>query len=112
MSRMPSLMGEIQRDPELKALWNEQFLQPFLLQMDGMFRMMMASGKFRKMEPAVAVRAVGGLLLGFLILKIMEGDDSPLNQLPQEKVAEEMITSLLTVYSMNKKKRAKQENTV
>jgi AcrR family transcriptional regulator len=91
MSRMPSLMGEVQRDPELKALWNEKFLQPFLAQMDGMFRLMMASGKVRRMEPAVTVRAVGGLILGFLILRIMEGEASPINRLPREKVAEELM---------------------
>jgi AcrR family transcriptional regulator len=91
MSRIPSLMGEVQRDPELKALWNEGFLQPFLTQMDGMYRLMMASGKVRKMEPAVTVRVVGGLIMGFLILKIMEGDTSPLNRLPREKVAEELM---------------------
>jgi len=90
-SHMPSLMGEVQRDPELKALWNEKFLQPFLSQMDGMFRLMMASGKIRRLEPAVTVRMVGGLIIGFLILKIMEGEASPLNHLPREKVAEELM---------------------
>jgi AcrR family transcriptional regulator len=91
MSRMPSLMGEVQRDPELKALWNEKFLQPFLSQMDGMFRLMMASGKVRRMEPAVTVRAMGGLILGFIMLRIMEGEASPINHLPREKVAEELM---------------------
>lgn len=95
MSRMPSLMGEVQRDPELKALWNERFLQPFLSQLDGMYRIMMASGKFRRLEPTVAVRAVGGLLIGFLILRIMEGETSPINRLPQEKVAEELVDFVL-----------------
>ena len=95
VSRMPSLMGEVQRDPELKALWNEKFLQPFMTQLDGGYRLMMASGKFRQMEPAVAVRAVGGLIIGFLILRIMEGETSPINRLPQEKVAEELVNFVL-----------------
>jgi AcrR family transcriptional regulator len=95
MSRMPSLMGEVQRDPELKALWNEKFLQPFMAQLDGMYRLMMASGKFRRMEPAVAARAVGGLILGFLMLKLMEGEPSPLNRLPQDEVAGELMSFVL-----------------
>jgi AcrR family transcriptional regulator len=95
MSRMPSLMGEVQRDPELKALWNEKFLQPFLSQLDGMYHVMMASDKFRRLEPTVAVRAVGGLLIGFLMLRIMEGEASPISQLPQEKVAEELANFVL-----------------
>jgi AcrR family transcriptional regulator len=91
ISRMPSLMAEVQRDPELKALWNERFLQPFLAQLEDMYQLMMASGKVRQIEPAVTVRAVGGLIMGFLILKIMEGEASPINHLPREKVAEELM---------------------
>lgn len=91
LSRMPSLMGEVQRDPELKALWNEKFLQPFMARLEEMYRLMMSSGKVRQMEPAVTVRAVGGLILGFLILRMMEGEASPLNRLPREKVAEELM---------------------
>jgi AcrR family transcriptional regulator len=91
MSRIPSLMGEVQRDPELKALWNEKFLQPFLARMEKFYRLMMVSGKVRQMEPAVITRAVGGLIMGFLILKIMEGEASPINRLPREKVAEELM---------------------
>jgi AcrR family transcriptional regulator len=112
-SRMPSLMGEVQRDPELKALWNEKFLQPFLAQMDGMFHLMMASGKVRPMEPAVTVRAVGGLILGFLILKIMEGEASPINRLPREKVAEELMNFVFYgLASENEPTGAKEEGTV
>lgn len=95
MSRMPSLMGEVQRDPELKALWNEKFIQPFMAQLDGMYRLMIASGKFRQMEPAVAVRAVGGLIIGFLMLKIMEGEASPINRLPRKKVADDLVNFVL-----------------
>jgi AcrR family transcriptional regulator len=100
MSRMPSLMGEVQRDPELKALWNEKFLQPMLSQLDGLYCLMMASGKLRPVEPAVAVRAVGGLIMGFLILKLMEGESSPINKLPREKVAEELANFVL--YGLSK----------
>jgi AcrR family transcriptional regulator len=87
-SRIPSLMGEIVRDPELKTLWAEQFLQPFFARAEGVFRTMMASGKFRRLDPAIATRIVGGLILGFLMLNIMEGESSPLNRLPRDEVAE------------------------
>lgn len=95
MSRMPSLIGEVQRDPELKALWVEQFLQPFLSQLDGVFQAMSASGKFRSLETSVTVRAVGGLIIGFLLLKLMEGEASPLNQLPQDKVTDNLASFVL-----------------
>jgi len=95
MSRIPSLMGEVQRDPELKALWLEQFLQPFLGRIEMGYRTMAASGKFRRLEPAVAARAVGGMFLGFPLLRIMEGESSPLNRLNQEKVADDMVNFVL-----------------
>jgi AcrR family transcriptional regulator len=107
MSRMPSLMAEVQRDSELKAIWNESFLQPFMAQLDGMFRLMMASGKVRQTEPAVTVRAVGGLIMGFLILKIMEGEASPLNRLPREKVAEELMNFVF--YGLSNERELKEK---
>jgi AcrR family transcriptional regulator len=111
MSRMPTLMGEVQRDPELKAIWNEKFLQPFMTQMEEMFRLMMASGKVRPMEPAVATRAVGGLIMGFLILKIMEGESSPINRLPREKVAEELMNFVFYGLSNERLEKETKENT-
>lgn len=95
ISRIPSLMGEILRDPELKTLWAEQFLQPFLEWMETGYRDMAESGKFRNLEPAVAVRAIGGMIIGFLMLSIMEGEASPLNRLSQAKVAGDMVNLLL-----------------
>jgi len=92
---LPSLMGEVQRDPELKSLWTRDFLQPFLYQLEKMYRTMSVSGKFRKMEPEVVVRVIGGLIIGFMILKIMEGEDSPLNDLSQEQITGDITEFIL-----------------
>jgi AcrR family transcriptional regulator len=91
ISRMPSLMGEVQRDPELKAIWAEQFLQPFLKRFEGIYRFLMTTGKIRQVDPAIITRIVGGLIVGFLMLKIMEGESSPIKNVPEEKVAEEIV---------------------
>ena len=88
-------MAEIQRDPELKDLWLKQFLQPFMTKMEGTYRSLTASRIYRDLEPSVAVRAVGGMILGFLILKMMEGDSSPLDSLPREKVTASLINFAL-----------------
>jgi AcrR family transcriptional regulator len=95
ISRMPALMGEVLRDPELKALWIREFLQPLLTQMEGIYRAMQPPDEPYRVEPAVAVRAVGGLFFGFLMIKLMEGDSGPLNLLPQAKVAEDMANFIL-----------------
>ena len=85
-SRMPSFMGEVMRDPEIKSLWLKDFLQPFIGKIEMGYRMMSAVGKFRRLEPAVTVRAVGGMIIGFLMLRVVEGDTSPLNKIEKEKI--------------------------
>lgn len=94
ISRLPVLMTEIIRDPELRALWAREFLQPFFLKMEGVYETLMASGNIRRLEPPVLVRAIGGMILGFLILKIMEGDASPINRIPREKMAGDILNLL------------------
>ena len=88
ISKIPSLMGEIIRDPELKRIWIEQFIQPFFTRMEKVYLRMTDSGKFRPVEPAIATRLIGGMIFGFLMLKIMEGEASPLNRMPDNKVAD------------------------
>ena len=94
-ARMPVLIGEVQRDPELKALWLKEFLHPFLGQIAPGYSMMTMMGKFRRYDPDVAVRLMGGLIIGFLLLKIIEGDTSPLNTKDQEKVIEDIVNFML-----------------
>jgi AcrR family transcriptional regulator len=95
LSRMPTLMGEIMRDPELKAIWAEQFLQPFFTRMEEIYRTITASGKFRSINPVLATRAIGGLILGFIMLNLMEGKDSVLSQIPKDEVVEALIDFVL-----------------
>jgi AcrR family transcriptional regulator len=94
-SRILPLMSEVLRDPELKDLWLKEFLLPFLGRIETGYRMMSAADRFRKLEPAVAVRAVGGMIIGFLILRVAEGKTSPLNKIEQEKIADDIVNLLL-----------------
>ena len=93
--RMPPLMGEVLRDSELKDLWLKDFLQPFLGRIEAGYRMMSELGRFRKLEPTVAVRAVGGMIIGFLMLRVVEGKTSPLNKVEQEKIVDDIVNLLL-----------------
>jgi AcrR family transcriptional regulator len=87
--RVPLLMSEVQRDPELKALWLKDFLRPLLGQIEMLVRMMGTTGKFRNIQPEVLVRVMGGMFMGFMLLRVVEGDTSPLKKLDQDKVAED-----------------------
>jgi len=95
MSRFSSLIGEIQRDPELKKMFTERLLRPFLSRMEEFYRTLIAAGELRQFDPAVIMRALGGMVIGLAILRSLEGDASPLIQLPQKKVADEMMNFLL-----------------
>jgi len=95
MSRIPALMGEVLRDPELKALWIREFFKPLMTQMEGIYRAMQPPDKPFRVEPAVAVRAVAGLIIGFLMLRLMESGSGPLDDLPREKVAADTVDFIL-----------------
>jgi len=94
-ARLPGLMGDVQRDPELKALWLNDFLHPFLGQIAPGYGMMAMMGKFRRYDPDVVARLMGGLIIGFLMLKVIEGDTSPLAKKDQEKVIEDIVNFML-----------------
>lgn len=95
ISHLPSLVGEVIRDPELKEIWIKDFMQPFLGKMEIVYRMMSFTDKIHRFEPSVLVRAIGGLILGLVMLKVMEGEPSPLNKVPKEKVAEQLTDFVL-----------------
>jgi AcrR family transcriptional regulator len=94
-ARLPALMGDVQRDPELKALWLKDFLHPFLGQIAPGYGMMTMTGKFHRYNPDVIARLIGGLIIGFLMLKVIEGDTSPLNKMDEEKVTEDIVNFIL-----------------
>jgi AcrR family transcriptional regulator len=112
-ARLLSLMGEIQRDPELKAMYLEQLIQPIMSRMEAFYRAQIESGRFRQFDPAVVVRAIGGMIIGLAILRVLEGANSPLERLPQGKLADDLLN--LVFYGLSNEDRttgAKQEKPV
>jgi TetR/AcrR family transcriptional regulator, fatty acid metabolism regulator protein len=99
-SHMPVLMGEILSDPELKKIWADKVFGPFMSRAVEVYRAMIASGKFRQMDPEIAVRAAAGFVIGFLMIRLMEEGSSPVAQKPWEKVSKELIDIIL--YGMSK----------
>jgi len=95
LTKLLSLIGEIQRDAELRAIFMEKLIRPFLARMEELYRARVEAGEFRPMEPAVTVRLVGGMMLGMNFLKSIEGENSPLNRLPQGQIIDEMVNFVL-----------------
>lgn len=95
ISKIPFLMAEIQRDPELKTMWTEEFLRPFFKKMETVYGGLAESGRYTDLKPEIMVRIVGGMILGFLMLRMMEGEDSPLHKIPKEEITQNLAKFLL-----------------
>jgi hypothetical protein len=95
MSSFLSLWGDIEREPELKAQLVRQLFQPTISQVEDFYRSRVAAGEFRRLDPAVAVRAMPAMTIGLTVLDKFEGDESPLRRLPEDELADRIIDILL-----------------
>ena len=93
--QMLLMMSEILRDPELKDIYRSHVVEPIMTRMEKMFEAKVASGYFRQMDPRVATRAVGGMIIGMLLLGLLEGEDSPLSTTSHREMAAGMATLVL-----------------
>jgi AcrR family transcriptional regulator len=105
--RMLSLMGEIQRDEELRALYAEQLVTPLLKNMAGYFHEHIVSGEFHQENPELLVRLVAGTVIGMIILRVLEGPASPLNKMPMEFTSAAVRNFILFGVKREKEKEEK-----
>ncbi len=83
------LMTEILRDPELREIYDRQVVKPVMNQMEKFLESKAAEDEFRPVNAGVITRALGGMVLGLLLLTLLEGESSPLRKTTrQELVAE------------------------
>jgi AcrR family transcriptional regulator len=95
LTQFVSLMGDIQRDPQLKELYLKKVFQPFLSRMQEVYAAHISSGEFRPVEPAVLVRMIGSIVVGLIIFQTLEGETSPLNNVSPDKLADEISNFIL-----------------
>ena len=93
MERFGFLLTEVQRDPDLRRQYAREVIQPLLKKMEKYYETRVTSGVFRSLDMDVIVRALGGMMIGFLILSRIEGEEGPCRRIPREDVAEK-ITDL------------------
>lgn len=106
--RILSFMGDIQRDEELRALYAEQLITPLLKNMAGYFHEHIESGEFREENSELLVRLIGSTVIGMIILKVLEGQASPLNQIPINQTSAAVRDFIL--YGIKRKKADMEEN--
>jgi AcrR family transcriptional regulator len=90
-SHMLLLIGEILRDPELREIYDQQVIKPVMNRMVKYLENKAAEGEFRSVNTNVVTRALGGMVLGLLLLALFEGESSPLNSIPRQNLAAEMV---------------------
>ena len=93
--RFLALFNEIQRDPALRRRYTEEALGPIMRSLEGYVRARMKDGTFRELDPALTVRAIGGMFIGFMLLIRMEGDLTPVDTTDRSRLAREMARLVL-----------------
>lgn len=80
------IFSEVLRDPELGELFSDKFLASLLQSLEQYMAERVSSGRFRRLDPRVAARALFGMVLGFVLLSQLEskpgaGKPTPLPEL-------------------------------
>jgi AcrR family transcriptional regulator len=89
------LLNEIQRDAELRQSYREHALWPVMAMMEKYVESRVKMGAFRGFNPAVVTRAVGGMVIGFMLLYRIEGEKSPIHGINRKKLANELVSLVL-----------------
>jgi AcrR family transcriptional regulator len=95
ISHFLPLLGEIQRDPELRQRYTRQVMQPIMAMMEKHYASRIEEGVFRDVNLPIIIRAIGGMIIGFMLLYGIEGEESPIRGLDRKKLAKELTELVL-----------------
>ena len=84
------MLGEIYRDQEFRQQWAQDVVQPALKRAEKRVGSRIDSGAFRPMNASVTVRALAGMAIGFAVLTMVEGEESPCRDIPIEELAAQL----------------------
>jgi AcrR family transcriptional regulator len=90
-----TLFSDIQRDPELRQRYSEQVLQPVFGMMENYYTSRIEGGVFRNINPTIITRAIGGMVIGFMLLYRIEGESSPVHGIDRKALADELTKLIL-----------------
>jgi len=90
LERFIPLFMEVQRDPELRRDYSEKVLRPVMSMMEKFITSRVKAGAFRDVNPSVITRAIGGMVIGFMLLYRIEGENSPVHGIDRKELAGEL----------------------
>ncbi len=94
-SRFVAMINELHRDPALRRRYAEKAVGPILRDLEDYVRQRVENGTFREFDPALLVRAVAGMFVGFVLVTRMEGDKTPVDLSDPARVARAMAEIVL-----------------
>jgi len=86
---------EILRDSELRQKFSEQVISPLVIFPENHLSAKIASGDFRPMDHRIIFRAMFGMVIGFMLLRKLEGEKSPTQGMTVHKLAEQLADFVL-----------------
>ena len=89
------IFTEVLRDPELAEHFSGQFLASVLQSLENYVAERVSSGDFRRLDHKVVARALAGMILGFLLLRKLEGEQSPTKAMPLPELTAELADIIL-----------------
>ena len=101
LERFIPLFMEVQRDPQLRRDYSEKVLRPVMNMMGKMIESRIKAGAFRDVNPLVITRAIGGMVIGFMLLYRIERENSPVHGIDRKQMANEMAG--LVLHGLEKK---------
>jgi AcrR family transcriptional regulator len=90
------LLTEVQREPALREQYTEQVLWPILVLLEKYLESRIASGTFRPLDTGITARALGGMMIGLILLWRLEGERSPCQSSPRRDLANQLADLVLT----------------
>jgi len=84
------MVGEVYRDQDLRRQWAQEVVQPALGRAEKRVASRIDAGAFRPMKAEVTVRALAGMAIGFAVLAMIEGEESPCRDIPTEELAAQL----------------------
>ena len=88
--RLIFMVGEIYRDPEFRKQWTLGVVEPALKRAEKRVASRIDSGAFRPMNASITVRALAGMAIGFAVLAMIEGEESPCRDISTGEMAAQL----------------------
>jgi AcrR family transcriptional regulator len=95
-------LSEILRDDDLSRRFADAVFAPNIGLGQKYFEAKSDSGTFRTINAQVAIRCIIGMIIGFIVIYRLEGDKSPVKDIPRDELAEDMAELILSGLQVKK----------